>query len=296
MLITDPSRVISTHLAAIEGEAKLPTEGPFQDALPIWVEVNGGGFFVTPVYLTCGIGLHGENDEKLKRWAALVKTFPGPWCFAGDWNCPPELIASSPFMTAIGGEIVTPTNVAATCSSGKGSLIDYLVVNKEFKCMLRSCEAITPSWKPHLALIFTVARVNGPIEIRTLKSPWSPSLPKVPRKELDMGGKKEASLWRAAASSRSRLAPSSYEWVPRQVKRCVPYALWPDEVERLGRLFEVLITQAEIYVSAVHGEGRPEDMHKYVGRGQGPSLAITCRKFSSKRKPVEHAAQPLVRW
>jgi hypothetical protein len=78
VLITDPSRVISTHLAAIEGEAKLPTEGPFQDALPIWVEVNGGGFFVTPVYLTCGIGLHGENDEKLKRWAALVKTFPGP--------------------------------------------------------------------------------------------------------------------------------------------------------------------------------------------------------------------------
>jgi hypothetical protein len=90
------------------------------------------GFVAISLYLHVGRGLKGgrpnPNLAILGEVADYLAGLRVPWVIAGDWNLQPQDRALQAWVSCVGGVIWGPGE--ATCSSGRGSEIDFVVVSR----------------------------------------------------------------------------------------------------------------------------------------------------------------------
>ncbi len=67
-----------------------------------------------------------------------------PTVVAADWQAEPGEVAGTGWPELVGLELVVPISTAATCSAGKGRLIDFLAVSKELTAAVKGCQAMHP--------------------------------------------------------------------------------------------------------------------------------------------------------
>jgi hypothetical protein len=81
-------------------------------------------------YFVTGIGMRGENLELLHQLFLLIKTVGLPVILAADWQAEPHEVAGTGWLQQTGLQLVVPSGTLATCSAGKGRLLDYFAVTE----------------------------------------------------------------------------------------------------------------------------------------------------------------------
>ncbi|CAK0822456.1 unnamed protein product, partial [Prorocentrum cordatum] len=136
----------------------------FQDAhqdvsVVLW-RFQGATFAFIVCYLDCSIGLVGTNARKMTTLARNVKSLGVPWCLVGDFNATPEELARSGWLLTLKARILTPEGVNITCASGKGRMLDCVVVPDSFRPFPKRAKPVQKlPWGPHIGLnILVTAR------------------------------------------------------------------------------------------------------------------------------------------
>ena len=104
-----------------------------------------GGMLLASLYLIDGIGPTAEGNWKvLLKMAELLKHIAVLWICGADWNCTPQELVDSGWLTLVGGKIIAVADAIGTCktTSDRFSNIDYFVVPL----------ASAPIWDPPEAL------------------------------------------------------------------------------------------------------------------------------------------------
>ena len=91
------------------------------------INVQNTKVLLITAYREVGCGPAGSNWDRLQQMAVYIQVARLPFIILADWNMDPETLAKTGWPAFLKAAIVRPGNVAATCSSGKGSLIDYMV-------------------------------------------------------------------------------------------------------------------------------------------------------------------------
>ena len=112
----------------------------------IGLRFQGWELAIGNVYLESGTGPGaGVNPGLLSQLAVFVQELRVPWIIVGDWNCSPEELASSGFLSMIKGRLVAPGQATTT----QGSEIDYAVASEA----IAACTQVEVDWdvpfKPH---------------------------------------------------------------------------------------------------------------------------------------------------
>eukprot|EP00972_Heterocapsa_arctica_P083752 12341346-Heterocapsa_arctica.AAC.1 len=85
-----------------------------------------------------------------------------PWIIYCDWNNEPHELAASGWLGLTNSKIIIPRGAVATCSGGKGRLLDYLVVSRGAEYFVESLElAERTPWKSHKGLDLALRRDGG---------------------------------------------------------------------------------------------------------------------------------------
>ena len=119
----------------------------------IGLRFQGWELAIGNVYLESGTGPGaGVNPGLLSQLAVFVQELRVPWIIVGDWNCSPEELASSGFLSMIKGRLVAPGQATTT----QGSEIDYAVASEA----IAACTQVEVDWdvpfKPHAAIKYKV--------------------------------------------------------------------------------------------------------------------------------------------
>ena len=105
----------------------------------IGLRFRGWELVIGNVYLESGTGPGaGVNPGLLSNLAVFVQELRLPWIIVGDWNCSPEELASSGFLSMIKGRLVTPGEATTT----QGSEIDYAVASET----IAACTQVEVDW------------------------------------------------------------------------------------------------------------------------------------------------------
>jgi len=113
-----------------------------------------GGVTVVSIYLHDGMGLLAENLEILQRLGQFLVQRSEPYIVAGDWNVQPEEMQAARWAEMVGGQLVTPDRT--TCTSGKGSTLDWLVVSQELANFVDSVKVLVSApTSPHSPVAVT---------------------------------------------------------------------------------------------------------------------------------------------
>jgi hypothetical protein len=114
-----------------------------------------GGFdllFIS-LYLVHGNDPYSEvNYGRLESLARFLKTCKLAFIVAADWNCTPDVLESTTWPGFVGGRIKTPSNINYTCRTGKGALLDYLVVSADIWLFVTVAADLDGPWSPHFGL------------------------------------------------------------------------------------------------------------------------------------------------
>ncbi|CAK0907479.1 unnamed protein product, partial [Prorocentrum cordatum] len=154
----------------------------FQDALQdvsvvLW-RFQGATFAFVVCYLDCSIGLVGTNARKMATIARIVKSLGIPWCLVGDFNATPEELARSGWLLTLKAWIMTPEGVNITCTSGKGRMLDYVVVPDSFRPFLKRVMPIQKlPWGPRIGLDILVTARPAAVMLRAPVRPVSLEVP-----------------------------------------------------------------------------------------------------------------------
>ena len=119
----------------------------------IGLRLQGWELAIGNVYMESGTGPGaGVNPGLLSKLAVFVQELRVPWIIVGDWNCSPEELASSGFLSMIKGRLVAPGHATTT----QGSEIDYAVASEA----IAACTQVEVDWdvpfKPHAAIKYKV--------------------------------------------------------------------------------------------------------------------------------------------
>ncbi|CAK0911512.1 unnamed protein product, partial [Prorocentrum cordatum] len=143
----------------------------FQDALQdvsvvLW-RFQGGTFAFIVCYLDCSIGLVGTNARKMTTIARVAKSLGIPWCSVGDFSATPEELARSGWLLTLKPRILTPEGVNITCTSGKGRMLDYVVVPDSFRPCLKRVKPVQKLPRgPHIGLNILVTARPAAVMLR----------------------------------------------------------------------------------------------------------------------------------
>ncbi len=74
------------------------------------------------VYMTCSLGIDGENIAKLAQIERLINETGIMYIITGDFNMDPSIIMASRWISRISGAVVQPEGITATCTNGGGCL------------------------------------------------------------------------------------------------------------------------------------------------------------------------------
>ena len=84
------------------------------------------------VYGTVGLGIKGANFEMLLDIAAATDGGRRMVIAMGDYNIKAEELEASGILKSLGLALIKADNASKTCTSGKGSCIDYALVTSKF--------------------------------------------------------------------------------------------------------------------------------------------------------------------
>ena len=121
-----------------------------------WVKRGPTDFLLIIGYLQPSIGIAKTNMQILESWALWLIMFKGPWMIVADFNVSPTELAASAWFRFIGGNIVVPEDTNITCTSGKGRIIDFLLVSDQPMPYVCNVKSHVAPWKPHLGISFEV--------------------------------------------------------------------------------------------------------------------------------------------
>jgi len=105
------------------------------------------------MYGHVGLGLTGANIEMVQQIGRATDGGRRFVIAVGDTNVTAEALEASGLLEEAGLTLIRPNNVNMTCTSGKGSMIDYALVTTSFAAAIVSVEAVTEvPWGPHFGL------------------------------------------------------------------------------------------------------------------------------------------------
>ena len=110
------------------------------------------------------------------RLGALLAKLALPWLILADWNAEPIQFIQSGWASRLGGEIMAP-DVAMTCTSGEGRLIDFGLFSFSARSIVRRCGVTKDTFKPHLGVWFALNKNPAAAQIRVMKKPPVIKLP-----------------------------------------------------------------------------------------------------------------------
>ncbi len=91
-----------------------------------WVAgIVRGGLHCGSIWLKDCEGMSATNKSILDHAAAAIGRLRGPWVLGGDWNLPPEVLASAGWLSVVNGIIVAPSG--PTCNE---KVYDFFVISK----------------------------------------------------------------------------------------------------------------------------------------------------------------------
>ena len=128
----------------------------------IGLRFQGWELAIGNVYLESGTGPGaGVSPGLLSNLAVFVQELRLPWIIVGDWNCSPEELASSGFLSMIKGRLVTPGESTTT----QGSEIDYAVASEA----IAACTQVEVDWdvpfKLHAAIKYKVHKKGASLPV-----------------------------------------------------------------------------------------------------------------------------------
>ena len=108
------------------------------------------------LYLKDGEGLSPTNLSRLGQVHDLIQSLKVPWIVLGDFNMSPGTLDQGGFLDLIGGTVVLADAGAATCTAGKGSLIDFAIVRKDIAESTHLVQDLEAPWSPHVGLMASI--------------------------------------------------------------------------------------------------------------------------------------------
>ena len=152
----------------------LPREA--DDFIAVVISLGGVRLILAVLYLTAGQGFGPVNARKLARLGALLRRLALPWLVVADWNAEPTQLIQSGWAARLGGVIMAP-DVALTCTSGEGRLIDFGLLSFSARSIVKKCGVTKDTFKPHLGVWFELHRNPAEAQIRVMKKPPVMKLP-----------------------------------------------------------------------------------------------------------------------
>ena len=118
------------HLAAqLMQETDLALEAGNKDWAFAGIALKGASFLLGAVYLEDGQGLQGDNLLRLEAIRRFLAGAGRPFVLLGDFNMTPEELAGGGWLDGLGAGILKPHDLAATCTSGAGRMLDFGVAS-----------------------------------------------------------------------------------------------------------------------------------------------------------------------
>jgi len=113
------------------------------------IRLKGVSLLLLSLYLKNSTPIHYEpNAEILARLTALLKSYPGQWLVAGDFNVSPRELADTTLVCELGGQVITTGSPTTHC----GTEIDYVIASNAIAGMV----SVTLDWsaphRPHASL------------------------------------------------------------------------------------------------------------------------------------------------
>ncbi len=120
----------------------------------------------TPTSISMG------NLAKLHEIYSFLKRSGCPYIIGADWNMLGSLLCGLSWLDDIAGDIVAPSHLDFTCTSGTGRAIDFFVVDRRLVPIITDVDRDPGAdWKPHVGLTLTVVGAPKSVRIRKFAEP-----------------------------------------------------------------------------------------------------------------------------
>ena len=164
------------------------------------IRLEGISVVIICLYLKDGIKCTGVNQKTLIDLGSWISTLSVGWAIFADWNMSPGELAASGWVHRVRGTIEAPAGVTHTCSTGGGSLIDFVVFAEFLRPFFVGVEAdLTTPWSPHCTIVGRIRRRPRTVLVRTLQVPRAFDLPAISRKDSRSSNAGDAELnWHKA--------------------------------------------------------------------------------------------------
>ena len=186
---------LTVQLSDAKKELEL-TEEQGQDWEFAGVGLKGLAVDLGVVYLEASTGLAAGNLQRLEGIRKHVATRGRPFVLIGDFNVPPEVMEASDWIKEMKAVAIRPEGVTATCTSGKGDMLDYVVVSRCLQAAVRLRPAAYSPWKPHIGLLLLIWGDPQHRRQRCLISPMA--LPDIAQEEEQKSAAQKDSSWQEA--------------------------------------------------------------------------------------------------
>ena len=135
---------------------KLKAHKP-EDWAGIWLNLRGVPLVVITIYLRNGEGPRGPtNVKRLLELKEVLACLPVPWFMVGDWNFEPCDLEEAGWDGYFDAVVLKPEACEATCTSGKGRLLDYVLAGNGAEAIIASVKAVRDvPWGPHFGIRVT---------------------------------------------------------------------------------------------------------------------------------------------
>ena len=233
------------------------------------LRTKGVSILLVVVYLRTAEGLSEANLSIIRQLCTLAAFFRGQILIGGDWQMTPEMLASTPLITAMGLIVKPPIDTDATCKSGDGRIIDFFVCSAAISPYIIVNAEFNVPWKDHVGL-----RVSVPARLRSFFAP-SRHIPRpLPSLPLTEGVHvMDQSSWHKAVEFAD-------EYIRRKSagagiiggNAATAAALHPDQAA-ISKQLCTAATRIEAY-ACFTGNVEQAMIPRYLGRGGFPHFAV----------------------
>ena len=236
------------------------------------------------LYLRTGEEMSDENAAIIQQIFLICAQFAGPIVVGGDWQMEPHTVAASPWVKTLHLKFLIP-NVDATCTAGRGRVIDYFLVSESIFPHMTITADYAVDWKPHMGL-----RLTLPLRLRqhlvpTLRVPRA----LVPLPMVDGESVLQAELWaRAGDIARQHISKwSNGTGVLGATIALVAHV--PAAQMQISRDYSYNATRVEVYACLVAGM-EPAEIKPFLGRGALPH--VSKRPVVQREQLGQHFSSP----
>ena len=218
------------------------------------------------VYMDDTIGAIGQNIIRLMQMVAYAAARRKLVVAGGDWNMTPQQLAYTGILTEANLSIVVPSDVDATCTSGR--MLDYYVVSTSLLAMIKATHTVPAPWGTHAALCLTLMTDMTAIEYPCIRRP---------KKFLNyFSGHVSDKVWHEASmDAHTQLGEEGVNTTPFLSDECGITDLIvnsPGAVDLTGRYARWAFAMETILIDINKVPAKLQ--HKYRGRGQYARIEV----------------------